>query len=256
MMHEHSFKLATPDGKQIFCILNQAGATPARRVVVLSHGLTGGPNEYMHQMARNHFLARGYDVVRFAYYWAEEGCRRLDETTLAIHAIDLNVVLDYARRKHEEIFVCGHSAGGLTMLFAQPKVTALSFWDSAYRPGMMKFSEAIDGKTYLMFGGKRTLVGAAMVAEAQRLLASPEELHGMAASIQSPAQIIVAEDGDRLEMQQELLAALTTEKELHIVRDADHNFYHRNTVEELLELTEAWFARHSSSLHSDKRARA
>lgn len=247
MMHEKAIFLDTPDGKQIFCIANQAGVAPSARVVVLSHGLTGGPNEYMHQAARDFFMARGYDVLRFAYYWIEPQCRKLEETTLAIHAQDLQTVLAHARQQYAEIFVCGHSYGGLTLLFANPDVTALSFWDSAYRPGWVSSSDMIDGKTYVKFGGKHTLMGQEMVAEAQRLLESPEELTAMAKAIQAPSQIVVAGDGDKQDTLNDLLNALTCEKEMHVVADADHSFYHRATVQELLVHTDSWFTRHSAT---------
>lgn len=252
MMHEKAIFLDAADGKQIFCIVNHAGVTPSDRVVVLSHGLTGGPNEYMHQAARDFFMARGYDVLRFAYYWIEDECRKLEETTLAVHAQDLQTVLAYVRQDYAEIFVCGHSYGGLTLLFANPDVAALSFWDSAYRPGWVTSSVVIDGKTYVRFGGKHTLIGPAMAAEVERLLSSPGELTALAQAVTAPSQIIVAGDGDKQDTLNDLLAALTCEKEMHVVADADHSFYHRATVQDLLAHTHDWFSRHSAARQERK----
>lgn len=247
MRTETVFMLPTKDAKSIYCVLNQCGSAPAESVVVLSHGLTGGPYEYMHQAARDYFNARGYDVVRFAYYWNLPECRMLEDTTLEIHGRDLNTVIGHVRETYRNIFVCGHSYGGLTLLFANPRVNALSFWDAAYRPGWVVNAATIpSGETCVIFGGKRSLIGTAMAEEAARLVQTPSELAYRAGAILTPSQIVVAGAGDKQATLNDLMQCLTCPKEMHTVPGADHNFYYKDTMQDLLRLTESWFWRHQS----------
>lgn len=251
--HEMPFDLPTKDGKSIFCILNRAGDQPADKVVVLSHGLGGGPYEHMHQQAKEYFSALGYDVVRFAYYWSEPGCRVLDETTLETHAEDLNTVIEHLRGTYRDIYACGHSYGGLTFLFAQPKITALGFWDSAYRPGWPKTALTLDDETtYVRFGGKKSLIGRAMVSEAQRLLSSPEELQERAGRIATPSLIVVAGAGDKQEDLQKMFNALSVPKDIVTVAGADHGFNASPALEELLKVTGNWFAQYPDTAAGGK----
>lgn len=249
-MNETTFNITAPDGKNIFCSLAKAGSP---KLVVMSHGLTGGPFERMHFAARDYFTAHGYDVLRFAYYTNEAGCRALHDSTLETHAMDLNAVLDHLRRDYDEIYVCGHSYGGLTLLFAQPDATALSFWDSAYKPGWPASCEIMDGKPYVTFSGKRTLIGKAMFDEAQRLLQAPDELRSMAEALQPPSQIVVAGLNDKAETLDAMYNHMRCRKERHTIDGADHNFYAGNTLQQLLDITHAWF-RQNSAAHSQRKA--
>ena len=243
-MNETVFNVTAPDGKNIYCSLAKTGSD---KVVILSHGLTGGPFERMHFAARDYFTAQGYDVLRFAYYAAEPGCRLLHQSTLETHALDLNAVLAHVRPSYKEIYVCGHSYGGLTLLFAQPDATALSFWDSAYKPGWPASCEVMDGKTYVTFSGKRTLIGNAMLEEARRLLNAPDELKVMAEKIVSPSQIVIAGLNDKADTLNALYGHLTCPKEIYTITAADHNFYTGDTLRQLFDITQAWFRQHSGA---------
>ena len=84
--NEIDFDLDAFDGKKIWCRLNKAEKGAAKKVVILSHGLTGHPNEYLHQIARDFFTARGYDVCRFSYYHDGDDYRTLTDCTLKFTA--------------------------------------------------------------------------------------------------------------------------------------------------------------------------
>ncbi len=241
-MNERNFTVIAADGKNISCTLSTQGEK-RDRLVVLAHGLTGGPFERMHMNGRDYFLRQGYDVLRFAFYASEPGCRVLHEATLETHALDLNAVVTQVRKYYNDIFVCGHSYGGLTLLFARPDVTALSFWDSAYKPGWPAVSEIIDGKIYVTFSGKRTLIGPAMHEEAQRLLTAEAELKALAEKITTPSQIVIAGANDKHETLNQLHAHLSCEKTKTVIDGADHNFYTGETLQRLFDETSAWFGR-------------
>lgn len=54
-MIEEEFDIDAFDGKKIFCVHNRAKEQKSDRVVVIVHGLTCTPKDYMHQVARDLF---------------------------------------------------------------------------------------------------------------------------------------------------------------------------------------------------------
>lgn len=221
--------------------MNQASLQRSKRLIVLSHGLTGRPREFIHVMAKRAFNAAGYDVARVAYYSGEENARTLRECTLEIQAKDLNTTLDHFRAHYPEIFIAGHSYGGLTLLIANPKATAVSFWDSTWTPGWTEEVASIPELNSFAFNnGQESLIGRAMFDEALEYAAHPPL--ELAKQFKAPAQVILAgQDAKPGRGRIELFNALSGVKELQIVKDADHQFTEGSSVEELIEHTLAWF---------------
>ena len=230
------------DKKSIYCVVNYAGDAPSEKAVVLAHGLTGNPNEYIHLMARDHFNRLGYDVYRVAFYWHAENCRVLHETTLAIHALDLNSVIAHIKTDHKKIYVCGHSYGGLTMVFANPQADAVAFWDPAFYPWSEFMEEEgvhlSEMSLYSIGWGMACLMGKAMYTEAQSM--KPEKADPMAAKITAPSIVLQAENGGH-DNCTKLYDALTCKKDIKVIKDADHCFTRGLTVQPLLEATQNWF---------------
>lgn len=239
------FNIGAFDGKKIWCRLNKAEDGKATKAVVLSHGLTGHPNEYIHMMARNYFTVRGYDVYRFAYYNDGDDYRTLTDCTLDIHGKDLNSVIGFVQQSYEKVFVCGHSYGGLTMLFAQPQVAAVSFWDSSFLPydAFWKHSAEYvpELNSYSLKWECEFKVGKAMVEEAKALTA--EKAISMAATFKAPSLVVLAGDSTENAGATRLHDSLCCEKALHDVEGADHCFTKGDTVFGLLEETYNWFER-------------
>ncbi len=241
---EVDFDLAAFDGKKIWCRLNRADSGKTGKAIILSHGLTGNPNEYIHMMARNYFTARGYDVYRFAYYTDGDDYRILTDCTLDIHGKDLNSVVDFVQQSYEKVFVCGHSYGGQTILSATPSVAAISFWDSSFIPKTFWEEEACyvpENDCYKFVWEIEPLVGKAMYEEGIQMTA--KQASENAKNIKAPSQVIHAEiclsDGWR----KGLYEALNEPKELCMVKGADHCFTKGDTVFDLLENTYNWFER-------------
>lgn len=240
---ESNFSLTAGDGAVISGTLNRAGDAPAAKLVILSHGLTGHPNEYIHLMARDYFNDRGYDVVRFGYYGYGPGARNLKDCTLKIHASDLNAVVGEFSSSYKKIFVAGHSYGGLTILFANPKANAVSFWDSSFVPSFWK-TEGIyipEMDCYKIGWGTDKLVGKAMVEEAAAL--REEDSIAMAQALSSPGQVLLAGDNDENTKRTLLFESLKGPKDFYDVPHADHCFNKGKTVYDLLEKTHCWFER-------------
>ncbi len=233
------------DKKNIYSIVNYAGDQPSDKAVVLAHGLTGNPNEFIHMAGKEYFNALGYDVYRIAFYSSEPNCRMLHETTLAIHGLDMNSLIAHIKQDYKKLFVCGHSYGGLTMVFANPQVDAIAFWDPSVFP-WTEFMERdaahiAEMSLYSIGGSAMKLMGKAMYVEAISLV--PEKVNPMAARISAPAIVIEAENGG-LGNSAKLYNALTSQKDLKTIKDADHCFTKGLTIQPLLEATQNWFKKY------------
>lgn len=242
---EKTFDVITSDGKKIFVYCNRAGKAPSEKAVIIGHGLAGSPNSYMHIMARDYFNQRGYDVYRMAFYWDGPGYRKLDECTLEIHGQDLNAVVKHVQSEHKKLFVCGHSYGGLTLVFANPDVSALSFWDPSYQPWDRFWSKsatlASDGKSYLLSWEYLITIGVGMIDEAKAL--TREEARNKIEKISIPSQVIVASESFIIKDTEMLFSDLKCQKEKVLIEGAGHTFVEGKIVFELLEKTHAWFER-------------
>lgn len=239
---EISFTVPAFDGKSIWCVCNYAGDAPSDKAVLIGHGLTGHPNEYLHIAARDYFNERGYDVYRLAFYFHLENNRNLQDCTLEIHGRDLNSMIAHIRPLHKKLYVCGHSYGGLTMVFANPQADAIAFWDTSFYP-WTEFWEASavpvpEFGCYKMGSGTTSLIGKAMHEEAKNL--SPEKANAMATRLTAPAIVLEAENGE-LGNADKLFAALTVPKDFATIAQADHCFNKGKTVQPLLEATCNWF---------------
>ena len=195
--------------------------------------------------ARNHFINHGYDVYRPAFYWDGPDTRKLDECTVEIHAQDLSKVIDLTKAKHEKVYCAGHSYGGLTLLHSNPEINAVSFWDSSYIPSWLEDElETIDNsKHYSLPWGTRQLVGKDMLEEAISLTAPV--CKDLAENFISPSQVILAEDAQEEAIRKNLYIDLKATKELIEIDGADHCFYKKDSMIQLLQHTENWFSSHS-----------
>jgi alpha-beta hydrolase superfamily lysophospholipase len=245
-MSEGQIKINAFDGKTIYCLRDLCRSEESKRAVILSHGLTGHPLEYIHMSARNHFLDLGYDVYRISYYNELPNARNLIDCTLEIHARDLTSLVETIGKKYQKIFIAGHSYGGLTLLYAQLDVTALSFWDPAFVPSWHKDVSMVEGCNFPSLGwdGVYKLVGENLLQEAKSITSQMSAER--ASRIQSPSQVILAEPElgkNKGKNRVDLFNALTCQKELIEVADADHCFTRGNTVQTLLTATSLWFGR-------------
>ena len=242
---EEAFALPTPDGKKIYGLLNRA-EKPSGKVVILSHGLTGHPREYLHIIARDFFTARGYDVVRFAYYSEPSDARKLQECTVLTHADDLNIVCDHFRTLYKKIYVAGHSYGGLTMFYANPDADALGFWDASfhtYESFWKTTAIKLEGTPYFIKGwGDYSLMNPAMIEFDKKM--SGDAIVAVAQKINTPSLVVLAGLLDQNPVRTIIYDSLTCEKKLVDIKEADHCFTNGQTVYDLLKETIDWFDQH------------
>jgi esterase/lipase len=238
--------IPSDDGKTICGLFNQADiAAPADRLVILVHGLTGRPREFLHVMAMRTFCDSGYDVARLSCYDGSPNARTLRSSTVDIHARDINTCVDYYRARYKNIFVAGHSYGGFSLLFANPAVNAVSFWDATWTPGWYKDVQPVPVLDCFAFNnGQESLIGRAMYEEAANYAQNPPI--ETAANFKSPAQVILAMANEKPGRSREKLFEYlgVADKELVKIDGADHQFTQGKTVELLTAATKSWFDRH------------
>ncbi len=242
---EEAFVIPTTDGKRIYGILNKS-TKPNGKVVVLSHGMTGDPIEFIHVTSRNVFTSYGYDVLRFGYYNEADDARKLIDCTVKTHATDLNAICDHMRTLYQKVYVAGHSYGGLTALYANPNVDALAFWDSSYRiyDSFWKvLAKKLENTPYYTIGwGCDRVIGAEMIAFDRD--ESFEKLAALAAAIQTPSLVAMSEAEKDNPARKPLFGALKCTKKAVEIKGANHVFTNGHTVYDLLEATLEWFDAH------------
>lgn len=245
LKEENDFYLDARDGKKIFV----RHATPIKsknKAVIIAHGIPGNPNEYIHMSARNFFIEKGYDVYRLSFYDENDQARKLHTTTLELQANDLNDAVNALSEKHEKMYVCGHSYGGATTIFANPKAQAIAFWDSSFyvwkhweqfEKDEQTFEKELLGKSDRIF----QLYSKAMMKHAQEQ--DEESMRDLTSLIASPSRVITSEEDYFIDSGKQLYQSLTCMKDHKAIKDADHQFLNGDTVQDLLNATYAWFER-------------
>lgn len=239
---ETNLDIPAHDGKEIYTVMNKAANGASDTLILIGHGLTGHPYEYLHQHARDFFTNNGYDLVRMAFYWGEPNMRTLPDTTLELQAKDVLSVIHHYKSDYKRIFYIGHSYGGLTGLIANPDIDGVIFWDSTYCPQWMK-GEVVhipEIDAYILAGGRANLVGKAMHDEAMRLTRA--HVDDMALAFKAPALVVKSGANPLNVGPEELYEGLRDPKEYIVIKDADHCFYTGDTVTDLLEQTEQWIS--------------
>lgn len=242
---EDTFYVTARDGKGIL-VHHAAPIKDNNKAVILAHGITGHPNEYIHLSARDFFAEYDYHVYRLSLYDDNENSRRLHTTTLPLQANDLNDVLQHAKSKHEKVYVCGHSYGGATTLFANPQSTANAFWDSSFYvwgfwQEFTKDTETLANEIISTNKRISMLFSKEMMEHANAQ--DEKSMETLAADISAPSIVITAADYTLVEGGKHLFQSLTCEKDYKEIKDADHCFYIGHTVQDLLKETHSWFER-------------
>lgn len=244
-----SFRLPTSDGPAIHGLLNTADDfSPAKKLLIVSHGFACRLQEYMYERAVRFFNEQSYDVVRFGYYGEEPDARKLNQCDLSTHAKDLRSVTDHFVSQYQDVFVAGHSFGGLVALMANPPgVRALTLWDSSFHPDT-RFEEDDASynatlRAFLYHSFVDIVTSPAMVNQANSL--TPAYLDSLATQIKTPAQFLFSSDGPPCDSVGSFLNAFHAPKEMSVIPDSDHFFTLGNSADRLMAKSLMWFREHT-----------
>lgn len=234
---EKEIKIPLGNKKYIYGTLRGSLENP---LVIFVHGLTGHKNEHQFFNGARFFEKKGFSSFRFDLYSWKEDARKLEDCTLSMHGEDLDVVIEHFRNKRvRQIFVIGHSFGGVTVLLSKKKnFDAAVLWDPSPNPSTVtssKYLKEIDRyyKTYDTAYGHT--IGRQMYEENTKL--KPFEL---IADLGIPVKIIVAGSGVLVEGGNKYFKAAKEPKAFTIIQSATHCFDEDGTEEKLFDETLDW----------------
>jgi len=209
-------------------------------IVIFVHGFTGDRNEHQFFNGARFFEKHGFSSFRFNLYDWKKDARKLEECTLSLHGQDLDVVVEYFRKKGiKRIFVAGHSFGGVTVLLSKKRdFDAAVLWDSSGDKNIILKARYLKdlGKYYFnddcSYG---FTISKAMYLENKKL--KPSEL---IKKIHTPIKIIVAGAGIMINEGKKLYQNAHKPKAFAIIPNATHCFDEDGTEEQLFQETYNW----------------
>ncbi len=208
-------------------------------LVIFVHGLTGNMDEHIFYNGARYLEKHGISSFRFNLYDWTKGSRKLDISTLCLHASDLDFVVKYFRKRGvKQIFVVGHSYGGPTIMKSKDKdFQGIIFWDPSFLTSTY-FPESVLLKSidsYLCRWAYPVLLSKAFVKEARttNTLALIQQLN-------MPIKIICAGKGVLVKTSKKYFSVLKEPKELIVLKNATHCFDEDGQEEKLLEETLQW----------------
>lgn len=234
---EKQIKVPLGNKKNIYGILRGSLDKP---LLVFVHGFTGHKNEHQFFNGARFFEKKGISTFRFDLYnWAKDA-RKLEECTLTLHGQDLDVVVDYFRKKGVgKIFVAGHSFGGVTVLLSKKQdFDAAVLWDSSgdkYVRRNAKYIKELDKYYFDEFSYGFT-ISKEMYEENNKKLKPTELIKDM----RIPLKIISAGAGEMINEGKLLFQKANQPKDIAVVGGATHCFDEDGTEEKLFQETHNW----------------
>ena len=237
-------KIKTKDKKVVYGTLDTVAKS--KGLIIFVHGLGGHKNEHIFFNAVKYFNNKNYDTFRVDLYSGEKGSRTFSQSTLTTHNQDVDAVVNKFKNQYKNIFLIGHSLGGLSIIKANLKpIKGLILWDSTYN--LRKVIEDENAKfikelnAYLVNWGMEILMGKEMVDEWIHF-PSPKEL---AKNITIPIKVICAGKGKLIKAGKEYYINAAGPKEFALIKNAGHNFNEPNTAEDLYKETYSFIKKFS-----------
>ncbi len=244
MIKEEDTKIEIFDNKYLYAKLSGDIHQP---LFIMVHGLAVDMEHDLYAQAVKWFSEKGYATLRFNLYGDEDNTRKMVDTTMAIHAEDIDIIVKHARQiGFKKIYIAGHSYGATSILIAKDlDVDKISLWDASYKISFKNTSENKDVSTfieksngYMMHWPKPVLIGKNMADEAESL-----NWDILARNIKTPMQIIYAGNGYLEKGSKHYFDIANEPKNLVKIGSATHNFDDSKDVREKLFIeTERWFS--------------
>lgn len=247
-MIESDIVLKSKDGAVIYGALARP-EKEARRVIVHLHGLTHSHRHYLEMNAASYFPQHGFAHLRFSFYGREPDARRLSTIRLGDHLADLEAVLSYAQENFDEIYLIGHSFGGLVALLHNPEgIKAMSFWDPSFDvthfwEASGTLSDSPSGQFHHLDYGNVYVLGRPFVRDIADV---PHRVClDKAASFSAPVQLVVPEQSIFLasphSRPEDYVDAFPEGSELVQMPNANHTFTMQGNAQKLFEETVKFF---------------
>lgn len=234
---EKQFKIPTFDKKKIYGTLRGSLENP---LLIFVHGFTGYKDEHIFFNGARYFEKKGISTFRFNLYHWENDSRKMEDCTLSLHAMDLDTVIDYFRKKGvKKIFVTGHSFGGLSVLLSKKQdFDAALLWDASINPSettKSKYIKELDKYYTNLFNAYGFTIGKQMVDENNKL-----KPFNLIKQFIKPIKIIVTGKGELINGGKKYFQLANKPKDFAIVPNATHCFDEEGTEDKLFQETLKW----------------
>lgn len=239
-----NLKIKARDGMIIHGTFYSANS---HKLVIFVHGLTANYMQSICKRGQEFFTNKGYDCFLINLYSDEikDHCRPralYDAVTLKRHIEDVQDVHAHFKNSYEEIFLVGHSYGGLTIASSSLDVTAMSLWDATFLPNAFRSSALIKQGQDLFLDwtdGQYHKVGQAIVEEGLAL--SEEQVGNAARQLTCPVQINLTNFNYKRNSKYSDYI-----KQCEVIGyETDHNFSEPEPRLALCENTYEWFEKYS-----------
>jgi len=239
---EKQIKIKTKDNHCIYGTWRSAKRA-TKNLIIFVHGLTGNKNEHLFFNGADFFATHGFDSFRFDLYSGEKNGRNLTQVSMAIHAVDLDEVVKYFRKKYHNIFVIGHSLGALVILQSKIKqIEGIIFWDGSgwLGPNIKKYSRFNKKlNAYILPWGCDYILSKKLFNDLNKKI----EPRRLASDIKIPFKVIAAGKGILKKTAQEYFAGAKGLKEISVIKNASHCFDEEGVEKEVFEETLSFLKR-------------
>ncbi len=212
-------------------------------LIIFVHGLTGQMNEHIFFNGARYFGKKGFSSFRFNLYGSEKDARKLEECNLAIHARDLDFIIDYFWKNGvKKIFIIGHSYGGPTVLLSKKDFQGIVFWDPTHNPKELmspaKVKPVKSQNVRALNWGFRIIIGQKMINEAKMI--DGNQIKRMIARSNIPFKVIAAGQGHLVKQGKKYYSSADNQKSFEVIKRASHCFDEEGAEEELFKKTNNW----------------
>lgn len=235
---EKKIVVDTPDNHKIYGTLNEP-KDETDKLVIFVHGFTGNSNEHIFFNGAKVLNKNNIASFRFDLYSWEEGARHMPDCDIQTHVDDLTTVFNYFKDKYKNIYLIGHSLGGIVVLESAIPAYGIVLWDPSHAESYIgendyKYVKELDG--YLLDWGVVYVIGKKMHDD-KKQYTRPEELMK---NVKCPIKIINAEKGVLTEGGKDYYKLAKEPRAHAIIKNGGHTFDEEGTEEELFKGTIDW----------------
>ena len=235
---EKQISIKTPDGHIIYGILDSP-EEKSDKLVIFVHGFTGNCNEHIFFNGAKYLRKQSIASFRFDLYSWQKKARAFPDCTTETHVLDLRTVYNYLHNEYSQIYLIGHSWGGIVVLESKLDVSGIILWDSAhpdcpFTEREYEYNKALNA--YLLKWGLVFLVGKKMHDQTMKIKPARDLISG----IHSPLKVICAGRGELIKGGREYCDLAKEPKSFAIIEGAGHTFDEEGTEKKLFEETANW----------------
>lgn len=244
-MKSEVIKIPLDNHKIAYCLFKHKLERETKSLVIIIPGLTESYDSYLINYSSDCLYRAGFDVICINLYDYRSGARLQTETDLEEHAKDINKIIGFVRDKYLNIFLVGHSLGGLAVMIANPPcITAASLWDPSF--AMNRFWNS-DNYKKINHDYVWSEYGFVVTQKMFNQIKSYDESKclRLSAGFSSPVQVITADNPENTVFSKDKYSFNSCSVHMNeriFIKNADHCFSENCTINDLVQNVIRWFS--------------